>query len=274
MKEEKEKPEENAIDKDRRRISKAAAASPLLATLASPSVWGNVCSVSGLQSGNVSGHPQDNECAGHGCTPGYWKNHTDAWPPGFSPGTCTDTKGNGNCKAWSYTGATPISEILNGHSVGVFGASGYDNSTAIFEILNREDNGNGNTNSQLAHWIAGIFNALVAPSIYGSSVGELLGALDTAVAGTPFDVPELIDVLTRMNESGNCFLSGGNGNAELSCNEFNDVQYIYHPESGNCIPVCPSGYEYDWATKSCVPEGQATSFDDYCDANPGDFACY
>lgn len=274
MDDETDKPANSGIDRERRLISKAAAASPVLASLASPSVWGTVCSVSGLQSGNASGHPQDEPCAGRGCTPGYWKNHPDAWPPGFSPGTCTDNAGNGGCKAWSFTGATPIGEILNGHPVSLFGGSSYNNNDAIMYILQREVNGGGNTNSQLAHWIAGIFNALVAPGIYGSSVGDLLAALDTASTGSPFGVPELVSVLTRMNESGECFLSGGNGNAEITCSDFNGVQYIYHPDSGTCIPACPSGQEYDWASKTCVPEGQGTSYEDHCSGNNTDPVCY
>jgi hypothetical protein len=259
------------VDEGRRRISKAAAASPILASLASPSVWGTVCSVSGLQSGNTSGHAHD-ECGGRGCTPGYWKNHPLAWPSGFSAGICTEETGNG-CKSWSYTGATPIGAILGGNDVSVFGAYGYDNNTPIMFILQKEVGGGGNTNSKLAHWIAAVFNAIVAPMIYGSSVDDLLDALDTAATGTPFDVDDLFGVLARMNESGECFLSGGNKLSNISCNEFNGVQYIWDADSGTCIPACQSGYEFDWETKTCVLLGQGTDFATWCAANGSDPKC-
>jgi hypothetical protein len=260
------------VDEGRRRISKAAAASPVLASLASPSVWGTVCSVSGLQSGNTSGHNHD-ECEGSGCTPGYWKNHPDAWPAGFSPGICTDPSGNGGCKAWSYDGATPISAILDGKPVSIFGDYGYSDDTAIMYILQKEVSGGGNTNSKLAHWIAAVFNAIVAPMVYGSSVDDLFAALDTAVTGTPFDVVDLVDVLTRMNEAGECFLSGGSGNAAISCSEFNGVQYIYDPDSGTCIPACPAGQRFDWETKTCKDFAEATDFATWCANNGSDPAC-
>lgn len=260
------------VNEGRRRISKAAAASPILASLASPSVWGTVCSVSGLQSGNTSGHPNE-DCGGRGCTPGYWKNHPLAWPPGFSPGTCKDETGQG-CKSWTYTGCTPIGEILGGHDVNVFGAYGYNNNTPIMFILQKEVSGGGSTNSKLAHWIAAMFNAIVAPDIYGTSPSALLEALDQATSSSStFDVIDLVGVLTRMNESGECFLSGGNKADNISCNEYNGVQYMYHSETGTCIPACKAGYAYDWKTKTCVLLGTETSYTDWCKAYPNRPEC-
>jgi hypothetical protein len=90
----------------RRKLLKGAAgAAPLLVTLASRPAWGgNVC-WSGIQSGNVSGH-RNEECTG-GRTPGYYKvnvaqHGTDpGWPTYDSlqnltiDSGCADLKSNG-----------------------------------------------------------------------------------------------------------------------------------------------------------------------------------
>lgn len=268
---------DTTIDKGRRRISKAVAASPIMASLASPSVWGGYCSVSGLDSGNTS-RTGDEVCQGRGCTPGYWKNHPDAWPPGFSPGVCKDgyTSGKGNCKSWTYTGCTEIGEILGGHHVSDFGSKYryQSNSTPIMYILQREVNGGGDTNSQLSHWIAAIFNAIVAPDIYGTSPVDLLIALDkTYDSNNNYNFSDLLAVLKRMNEAGPCFLSGGSGSADITCNPYNGTEFMYFGPTGTCIPSCPEGQAYDWDTKTCVPMNTETSYEDWCAANPSTPEC-
>lgn len=268
------------VDKNRRRLSKAAAASPILASLASPSVWGQVCSVSGLQSGNTSIPGKHEECTGRGCTPGYWKNHYKVWPAGFSPGQCVEVKGN-KCKSWSYDTATRISEILDGERVSVFtdtftGGVGISDTDAIMKILVdlAPSEKKGSTKAKIAHWIAAVFNSIVAPDAYGTNLADLLDAFHSAIHETGgYTLDDLMDVLTRMNESGECFISGGSGASTPSCGELNGVQYFWHDDSNTCIPTCDAGYSFDWATKTCVTSGMETSYDNWCNANPDEPEC-
>ncbi len=269
------------VDSERRRLSKTAAASPILASLASPSVWGVVCSVSGLQSGNTSINHDDDQCTGRGCTPGYWKNHPNVWPAGFSPGNCVEVQGN-KCKSWSYDSATQISEILDGESVSVFaetftGGDPIVNSDAIMKILvdlGGTEGNKGSAKAKIAHYVAAVYNSITAPDAYGTNLADLLDAFHTAIAGTGgYTLNDLMDVLTNMNESGECFISGGSGNSTPSCGELNGVQYLWHEESNTCIPTCDSGYAFDWATKTCVPSGSQTSYSDWCTANPDEPEC-
>lgn len=62
----------------RRRLLKTAVkAAPVILTVASRPVWARNCTLSGQLSGNLS--DQGGDCAGEGCTPGYWKNHPQSW---------------------------------------------------------------------------------------------------------------------------------------------------------------------------------------------------
>ena len=60
---------------------------PLLALASSKSVWASSCmSMSGSLSNNFS-NKVTYECNGSaGCTPGFWKNHIQAWPKFLFPG--------------------------------------------------------------------------------------------------------------------------------------------------------------------------------------------
>ena len=76
----------DAIDQSRRKLTGAALGVSAIFTLASRPVWANQCSISGMQSGNLSA-PGNVTC--EGCTPGYWKvcQHFHNWT-GYST---TDT---------------------------------------------------------------------------------------------------------------------------------------------------------------------------------------
>ena len=60
----------DAIDQSRRKLTGAALGVSAVFTLASRPVWANQCTISGMQSGNLSAH---NKVACEGCTPGYWQ---------------------------------------------------------------------------------------------------------------------------------------------------------------------------------------------------------
>jgi len=82
--------------------------------------------------------PQGDE----GCTPGYWKNHTDSWPPtGYSPGQSLPS-------VFAQTGAYPelagasMLEALNfGGGSGVEGASRNLMRAAVASLLNASHSG-------------------------------------------------------------------------------------------------------------------------------------
>jgi len=74
----------NLRSKDRRRfIKRTIATAPFILTVASRPAWACNCTLSGQLSGNLS--DQDGCCEGQGCSPGYWKNHTDMWHDKFPP---------------------------------------------------------------------------------------------------------------------------------------------------------------------------------------------
>jgi len=74
---------DDAIDTSRRKLTGAALGAGAVFTLASRPVWANQCTISGMQSGNLSKTTQET-C--DGCTPGYWMQcqHLDEWV-GYRP---------------------------------------------------------------------------------------------------------------------------------------------------------------------------------------------
>jgi hypothetical protein len=67
---------ESQSETRRRFIKKAIATAPLILTVTAGPVWARNCTPSGLLSGNLSKADGPPCC---GCTPGYWKNHTNKW---------------------------------------------------------------------------------------------------------------------------------------------------------------------------------------------------
>lgn len=116
-------PKSEKIDKSRRRLATAGlAAAPVLMMVKSRSVLAvnNTCTVSGIDSGNISaGRAGSDPCINneyYGRTPGYWGTHPDKWPHyGCSAGTCADTtKGNGTCHNYKSDG-TKFIDIFTGN---------------------------------------------------------------------------------------------------------------------------------------------------------------
>ncbi len=68
----------------RRRFTQASMIAPVMMSIASRPVLGqgNQCTTSGLESGNHSGV---DEVTCEGCSPGYWMNHPQSWPPQYNP---------------------------------------------------------------------------------------------------------------------------------------------------------------------------------------------
>ncbi len=85
------------INPSRRKLAGAALGATAVFTLASRPVWGGQCSSpSGFTSGNLSQHGTPIMCSGR--SPGYWKQHPEAWPAGYLPGTAKNSvaASNGN----------------------------------------------------------------------------------------------------------------------------------------------------------------------------------
>lgn len=219
----------------RRKITKAALATPIVTSLSTTPVFG--CSISGFLSGNTSGNHQY-ECGGNGCTPGFWKNHPDAWP--VSPGTCSEYQGN-TCSVWDYSTGTKIGQYLPTCADTILTSYGYTTDSTFMFILLKEISGGGATNSVLAHFIAAILNALSSP-IYGSTVAEIQDGMCKAIEdGKVFEYKDILDALN----SRGCFL-----NAHGNCED----GFIYLDDVGGCIPACNSGETYDFDKMLCVPK--------------------
>ncbi len=85
----------NTPDLSRRRL--AAGGLVVLSSLLAKPVLGAApyrCTISGQLSGNTSSHGNEPPCTALGLSPGYWKNHPEAWPSGYVAGTLPST---GSC---------------------------------------------------------------------------------------------------------------------------------------------------------------------------------
>jgi hypothetical protein len=141
-----------AVDESRRHFTKSGlAVSGVLLTLASRPVLGAVqCqSPSGFISGNVSATGTPQECSG--LSPGYWKNHPEAWPSPYKAGTCS--AGCGQASNWTNVDATMFVAAFNCSNHGLIYAP-----YTMFEVIS---SGGGSVDPQElgAHIIAALLNA-------------------------------------------------------------------------------------------------------------------
>ena len=180
----------------RRKITKAALASPVIASLSTTPVFG--CSVSGFLSGNTSDN-HEYKCGGNGCTPGFGKTNIQAWP--ISPGDCLEQRNN-KCAVWDYSTGTKISDYLPSCAFSLLTNYGYTPDDSFMYILLKEVSGGGNTNSVLAHFIAAILNRLSSP-VYGSTIEEIKEGMCKAIAENKVEIYK--DILDDLNNRG-CFL--------------------------------------------------------------------
>lgn len=230
---------DSSTNVSRRKLAKAALASPILASLATRPVWGTTCSISGMQSGNTSpGTPT--ECEGSGCTPGYWKGAPEAWVINtpYSPGKCTAfNSGNGLCKEWNGGFGTKFSDA--------FGCGPDDTMMDILQKTNQTTaTKSGSYNTQLNHFIAALLNASAAPSTYGATAGQVITVVCETINGTgSFTMESLKDLLARMNEAGgadHCI--------------YNNAGFCDNNEVSNgteCIPSCGKDQGFDLCDNTC-----------------------
>ncbi len=168
---ENESPTETALaDESRRRFTKAgAAASGVILTLASRPVLANQCTISGMMSGNTSS-PHQVRC--EGCTPGFWTNPVGVtrWPAPYTPGTCKQHAGNGQCKEWKKDG-TKFHSMYGGP----FGGNIFGDKTMMEVMLL---SGTGDPYQMGAHACAALLNALTLQN-YGYSASDIISMWNT-----------------------------------------------------------------------------------------------
>ncbi len=113
---------------------------------------------------------------GEGCTPGYWKNHTGAWPAAYAPGDDFDS---------------------------VFGVSAFKPDRTLLAAL---ENGGGGVDALGRHAVAGLLNAASDGVNYALSVAEVIALVQSALAPGG-DVEAAKNTLESHNEAG-CPLDG------------------------------------------------------------------
>ena len=169
------------INPSRRKLAGAVLGATAVFTLASRPVWGGQCaSPSGFTSGNLSQHGPAILCSGR--SPGYWKNHPQAWPAGYLPGLATNpvasSGGNGfKNQAENWSGGTlfhPKCSSGTGPNKAFF--ANLDNnpntpktSLSMMQVMQMSDGNNpwGLTdNANLgSHIVAALLNAANVPNL-------------------------------------------------------------------------------------------------------------
>lgn len=224
------------VNQSRRRLSKAALAAPIVASLSARPAM--ACSVSGFISGNTSPGRTPPTCQGYGCTPGFWKNNPEVWlrTGGYSAGSCGKRKANGDCEEW-IIGGTKLADILTCANPFNVSASEY-----LLAILKEGVGGSGY--ADVCHYIAAILNAAATPA-YGSTVAEIQQGLCIASTSTPNQVNYYTTVLlAKLNERGCMYDAHGNCEKDFVLNTGSPKQ---------CIPACPTGTHFDPVSVRCVP---------------------
>lgn len=111
------------------------------------------------------------ECATEGCTPGYWKNHTNQWAPtGYAPGDDFDT---------------------------VFGVDYFQPDQTLLEAMNPSDNW-----TLGAHAVAALLNAAHPGSNYSLLPNEVIAKMQEAAAGDDATQHAIKDELDHLNNTG------------------------------------------------------------------------
>lgn len=227
------------VSQGRRRLSKAALAAPVVASLAARPAL--ACSVSGFLSGNTSPGRTPYTCEGYGCTPGFWKNNPEAWfrTGIYSAGHCKTLLKSGICKEW-VIGGTTLADILPTTCSNPFavGSGEY-----LLHILLKSVSGDVVTEyADLCHYIAAILNAASTPA-YGSTVKEIQDGLCKASASGQVNYYTTV-LLARLNERGCVY------DAKGACEKGFVLNNGTPPQ---CIPACPTGYTFDPNSAQCIP---------------------
>ena len=239
-----------ATDHSRRKFTQAAFTAPVLASLISAPAWGTACSISGLRSTNLSGHNHE-ECDGSGCTPGFWSQNLDAWKlHPYAPGSCDEYKGNGDCKQWNTTiGASTFKSAFGDD----FPLSPIDPDTGmdytLIDVMLDHENW-GSEGTYYFHLVAALFNAIVAPDLYGSTEADVI-ALFQDVRDGLIDYHDALATLDKMNNAGTCFID-----AHGNFLEDDGLRTVEDPNSAKTIPACKEGFSWNHGLQKCVRDNK------------------
>lgn len=256
------KTDSNEVNQSRRAFTSASVATPVVASLLSRPAWSSVCSISGLASGNISnaaGTPGicTSGDLGVGCTPGFWKNNTEAWTrTDYSPGHCESFNGGGQCKQWNADTSAKFSSVFG------FTVPNGDADSTLMSVLLLAVKGGGGLNpnhAHQAHWVAAVLNASADPISYGQTAAEVIAAVRSVNGLGPdvsFTEDELHTLLSTMNARGCQF------NAHGECGDNFTGDYL----DGRCIPVCGNNQTFDVNSEVCIDDAKwdasiHTSFD-------------
>ncbi|WP_018936319.1 hypothetical protein [Thioalkalivibrio sp. ALJ24] len=179
----------------RRRLATAGLGGAMLVTLPAKSVWGNQgrCSLSGeIFSANVS--DIDHECTkGQGCTPGFWKNNTEAWDcTGFDPGQCIERNEDGTCAVWDAYGAGTRFDAVFHNSPTC--APPYATLMEVLQTCKGRDLD--------WHAVAAMLNAACNSVEYGATMEDVKQAYYMARTDADTDAELVKDVFDNMNNRG------------------------------------------------------------------------
>lgn len=287
--------EQVPTDETRRKLAKAALATPIVASVASRSAWAakngiaEICTVSGMQSGNVSNMTK--ECRGAGCTPGYWKNNPGTWlmETPFNPGICAKWKGN-SCSEWNTEGGDTFIDVFGIPSVLDLEQGTYaqiinpdgsitieqhgDTPMTLMGILQRgkitgsgqdevmvfDETGStgiqGNAVTQEFHYIAAILNG--SNSYYGSDWRYIVNAVRFVRGFPPKTFPDSdegeFDFDKQDVDEQQLFellvkMNQGQDACPFNAHGFCDDTRKTH-NGYTCIPACENGERWDYCTIS------------------------
>lgn len=196
-------PKGENINKGRRKIATAGlAAAPLLLMVKSRAVLAvnNSCTVSGLDSGNIStGREGSDPCSlqeYYGRTPGYWGTHPDKWPHyGCDAGTCANAK-KGTCHSYKSDG-TKFQDVFFGNTNVLL----LDKSMMqVVQLIG--DPAVGDQYQLGAHSVCAYLNAKAYPGNFPYTPDEVV-ALYNQYHTNPADAEMLKNVFRQLNEMNN-----------------------------------------------------------------------
>lgn len=181
---------EPSVNSGRRKFASATLAAPVLLSLVNKTAWaGPACAPSAFVSATfASHHPDQALLCGNavGRSPGYWKNHPNAWPVPFLPDPrkrrnqeCSDFENTQGDDEFYVDGSSPQnhtycrSTSLFNEVFDCVGTSPYPDNWTLMEVLR---NGNGNAGMQNVefHAVAALLNAASGQPDYNLTVAEVL----------------------------------------------------------------------------------------------------
>ncbi len=144
---------------------------------------------------------------GEGCTPGFWKNHLDAWPEGIQPTDDFDT---------------------------IFGVEAFDPNVSLIDALNR---GGGGIFALGRHATSALLNASSGAVDYAMTVAEVIAAVQATLSAGG-DIEGTKDQLASFNEEGCPIGRGGRLDAQRTGTGRGTAGL---QEPTECLPAIPCG---------------------------------